>query len=335
MLNNTIVRSALALMMLAGAASAQHSPTTPTSPTTEPTHTAPATPATQPTTPEPTTTPAVTTEHTAATDEKLPTGKEVFAKFIDATGGRAAYEKLTSRTCEGTIEVKPLGVNGTVSLKQGVSKLLMKVDFADRGAVTQGNDGTYGWTTNNVEGARVLTGKEFDEILAQSQFAPELNPDTIYKSVECTAVETIDGAPCYRVETVTKNGAKRTNFYSKADGLLVKVAITMQTQRGEVQTTTRVSDYRDVDGVKVPFVATMTFSSSEALQQVMTFKTVTHNTTLAADTFTAPKEVQALIDASKSAGDTTKTTTTTTPSTTETPVKTSDATTPATTEEPK
>src|SRR5215211_1280342 len=61
---------------------------------------------------------------------KLPTVKEVLDKFVQATGGRAAIEKIQTRTMKGTVELVPMGVKGTVEVYQSApdksySKLIL------------------------------------------------------------------------------------------------------------------------------------------------------------------------------------------------------------------
>jgi hypothetical protein len=57
-----------------------------------------------------------------------------------------------------------------------------------------------------------------------------------------------------------------------------------------------MSDYREADGIKIPFVTTLSIDAGMKIEQVITITKVTHNTELPSDTFTPPKDVQELID---------------------------------------
>ena len=283
----SIVRSTLALVLFAGTALAQS--TAPAQPVTPP---APATPAapTQPAAPK--------------TDEKLPTGKEVLAKFVEVTGGKAAYEKVKTRVSEGTFELKPMGMKGTLKMmQQAPASMTLTIDIEGMGAITQGNNGTHAWNADPMQGARLLEGKELEESNRQAQLAAELYPDIIYKSVECVGVEKIGEVDCYKVEMVTKGDSKRTSYYSKADGLLLRMDMTIDSPMGEVKATSTMEDYREVDGMKVAFKAIMAISAGAKIEQIMTFTKITHNTELPATTFNPPKDVQDLIDAAKKKAD--------------------------------
>jgi outer membrane lipoprotein-sorting protein len=270
-------------MLFAGSALAQS--TAPAQPATPPAPATPAAPA-QPAAPK--------------TDEKLPSGKEVLAKYVEATGGKAAYEKVKTRVSEGTFELKPMGMKGTLKMmQQAPGSMSLSIEIEGMGTIVQGNDGKHAWNSDPMQGARLLDGKELEESNRQAQLAAELYPDIIYKSVECVGIEKIGDVDCYKVEMITKGDSKRTSYYSKADGLLVKLDMTIDSPMGEVKATTTMADYRDVDGMKVAYKAIMAISAGAKIEQVMTFTKITHNTELPASTFNPPKDVQDLIDAAK------------------------------------
>lgn len=288
MLNTSIRRSSLALMLAAGAAFGQNTPKPTPAPAPAPTSpTAPAAPAA----------PATPAQPESKTDEKLPAGKEILAKYIEVTGGRPAYEKIKTRVSEGTVEIAPLGIKGKMVLKQEApAKMVLNIDMDSIGSISQGNNGKHAWQSSAMTGASLLTGKELEESNAQAQLAAELNPDLIYKSVETKRSEKVGEVDCYVVELETKGGSKRTAYYGKTDGLLHRMDISMTSDMGTFNAQTLLSDYRDADGVKIPFKTTMVIAMGQEIRQTIAFTKVTHNAELPADTFNPPKDVQALID---------------------------------------
>lgn len=277
----SIVRSTLALVLFSGSALAQST----AQPATPPAPAAPAAPV-QPAAPK--------------TDEKLPTGKEVLAKYVEVTGGKAAYEKIKTRVSEGTFELKPMGMKGTLKMfQQAPGSMSLAIEIEGMGTIVQGNDGKHAWGSDPMQGARLLDGKELEESNRQAQLAAELQPDIIYKSIECVGIEKIGDIDCYKVEMVTKGDSKRTSYYSKADGLLVRLDMTIDSPMGEVKATTTMDDYRDVDGMKVAYKAIMAISAGAKIEQIMTFTKISHNIEVPAASFNPPKDVQDLIDAAK------------------------------------
>ena len=50
-----------------------------------------------------------------AADEPLPKGEEILDKFVDATGGKAAYLKVHNEMWKGTFELVGKGVKGVAT----------------------------------------------------------------------------------------------------------------------------------------------------------------------------------------------------------------------------
>ena len=48
----------------------------------------------------------------------LPTADTVMNQYIEATGGKAAYEKIKNRVSTGTIEIPAANLKGTIKLTQ-------------------------------------------------------------------------------------------------------------------------------------------------------------------------------------------------------------------------
>jgi hypothetical protein len=64
-------------------------------------------------------------QYTVTAQEKpdLPTADTVLNQYIEATGGRAAYEKLKNRVSTGTIELPAANIKGTILTQDIVMKL--------------------------------------------------------------------------------------------------------------------------------------------------------------------------------------------------------------------
>src|SRR5690606_8762973 len=53
----------------------------------------------------------------AATPERPPRAEEILARYIEASGGRDALRKITTRIMRGTVEVASLGATGEFEVK--------------------------------------------------------------------------------------------------------------------------------------------------------------------------------------------------------------------------
>lgn len=229
-----------------------------------------------------------------------PSAKEIIERYLEATGGRAAYEKVTSRQQTGTMEVPAQGVKGTTTIIQAApNKMLMTIDLGGFGGQRMGTDGEVVWSVDTIQGARILEGQEKVSTIRQATFNSELQWESLYKDVKAESEEMIDGKPAYAVTMVSEDGQKLTNFYDKESGLLVKSATISKNQMGEMPVQSSFTDYRDVDGLKIAHKTII--DGAMGIQIVMTIDTVKLNGELPADAFALPEEVKRALQASKPA----------------------------------
>lgn len=231
---------------------------------------------------------------------KGPSAKEIIERYIEATGGRAAYEKITSRETTGSMEIPQQGIKGSTTMVQAApNKMMMKIDLGGFGSQTTGTDGENAWSVDTMQGARILAGEEKIAMLRQSTFNSELNWEALYKEVKAESEEDVNGKPAYAVTMVTHEGQKSTNFYDKESGMLIKTMTIAKSQMGEIPMESWYSDFKEVDGVKMPHKTTI--SGAMGMQIIMTIESLKQNVALAPDAFKMPDEVAKLMEASKPA----------------------------------
>src|ERR1044072_9739501 len=91
----------------------------------------------------------------AAKPTKLPTVDKIIEKSINATGGRAAMEKITSRVTKGTIEVAAMGLKGsTEAYTKAPNKTLSLTTIGGGWPFKQGYDGKNAWGEDPGQGLR-------------------------------------------------------------------------------------------------------------------------------------------------------------------------------------
>lgn len=232
---------------------------------------------------------------------KGPSAKEIIERYIEVTGGRAAYEKITNRESVGTMEIPQQGLKGSTTMLQAApNRMLMKIDLGGFGSQTTGTDGVNAWSVDTMQGARVLEGDEKSAMLRQSTFNGELNWEKLYKEVKAESEEEVNGKPAYAVSMISLDGQKSTNFYEKESGLLVKTMTIAKSPMGEIPMESTYTEFKATDGVTMPHKTTI--SSSMGMQIVMTIDSLKQNIELAPDAFAMPEEVRKLSESSKPAG---------------------------------
>jgi zinc protease len=116
-------------------------------------------------------------------------------------------------------------------------------------------DGTTGYVIDSMQGNRDITGDQL-EAMKNAQFPnPFLNYKEMGATVELAAKEKAGDRDAYVLIGKPKAGPVVRHYIDAQTYLPVKTVIkVMVPQLGtEVEQTTETSDFRDVDGVKVPF----------------------------------------------------------------------------------
>lgn len=229
-----------------------------------------------------------------------PSAEVIMEKYIEATGGRAAYEKLTNRITVGTLDIPMQGLKGQTTMTQAApNKLAMTMDLGPIGNQRQGFDGNVAWSVDTMSGARVVDGVDRENLARQARFNAELAWKEMYKDVQAVAQVDIEGKPAYQLDMSTPDGQRVSNFYDKESGLLLMTKTMVKSQMGEVPMESFYSDYREADGVKIPHKTLI--KAAMGMEITMTIESVKHNVEMPANTFDVPAEVQKILDASKPA----------------------------------
>lgn len=217
----------------------------------------------------------------------LPTIDQILDKYVTASGGRAAIEKVTSIDAKGTIDIPDVGANGTVELFQKApDKALTIVDLGALGAQRDGFDGTAGWASDPQNGVREKGGDELTEARRAAIFGRELKMKTIYPTMTVKGREAISGKDAYVVNAAPADGPAVTLYFDVESGLMVRQIVTRSTPAGALQVDVSFSDFRPVEGVKRPFVvrqATAMFTAT------ITFTDIKQNVPIDDAIFKMPK----------------------------------------------
>jgi len=141
--------------------------------------------------------------------------------------------------------------------------------------VEQGFDGKEGWSKDSIQGIRKLTGAELTQakegaaLFAEKQLLEDLVAAEVLPELK-------EGEVTYQIVKATSKGSPpKTLFFDQSTGLLAKMITKMAVgPEGEMTTETVLSDYREVDGIQIPFE--MTIKAGPQNMQ-MKFTSITHN----------------------------------------------------------
>src|SRR5690242_1955488 len=85
--------------------------------------------------------------------DDLPKADTILDKYIEATGGKAAYEKNHTEVSTGSMEFVGKGIKGAISsYRAEPNKSYTEIDIAGIGKVKEGSDGTIAWSLSAMQG---------------------------------------------------------------------------------------------------------------------------------------------------------------------------------------
>jgi hypothetical protein len=199
--------------------------------------------------------PKATPTVTAPTSAAVPaiTADQVLENYIKAIGGREAWKKLTTRISTGTIDVPAMNLSGLVTVREKApNRSIFTVNF--NGAVfQQGFDGTIGWSNDPQNGLREQAGDELAETKRDSDFYHPLDLNQIYSKMTVTGTDKIDDRDAYVVEASSGGLGTDKIYFDAQNGLVLRIVGQHHTMEGPATFTEDFSDFREVDGIKLPY----------------------------------------------------------------------------------
>lgn len=233
---------------------------------------------------------------TNTSDKPKITADELQQKALAAAGGEANWRKITSRVVEFAMDFENQGVQAygkqyQMAPNKSAAETVFTALGKKIGSEWEFFDGTGGQDVVSFAPGTVYTGKQLDDIRLANDFYSLLNWKTNYKTIEITAVKKVGGEDAYAVTFTPEKGTAFTEYYSTTTFLLLKRegVIPSSTSAQQIPYSVEYSDYRDVDGIKMPFKTVNNNIGNGNI--VTTIKTVKHNVKID-DKIFAPKKVK-------------------------------------------
>jgi outer membrane lipoprotein-sorting protein len=220
----------------------------------------------------------------------LPKADTILEQYVEATGGRAAYEKVKSTVATGEVEIPAANLKGKLEIFEAApNRMAVVIELGPIGKTVQGTDGKTVWENSPINGERELDGPEKEAFLLQAAFNKELRWKELYASVECTDLVDVDGKPAYKVVLTPKSGNPSIEYYDKTSHLQVKGTATTKGPMGEISVDVYPSDYKKVNGILMPMTVTQKVLGQELVMRITDVK---HNVDIPASTFSPPASLK-------------------------------------------
>jgi photosynthetic reaction center cytochrome c subunit len=188
----------------------------------------------------------------AATRDPLPTADQIIDKYYQALGGLAAIDKLKSRVMKGTLTTTA-GVEIGYELSQSGSDLVLAVlNTPQTGVVERGFNGTIGWE-KSAQGIRDLGGDETAYLRRYPDLYKDIKLKDQFSRISVAGKPKIDGRDVYVLRATTTSGKREQLYFDAETGFLIRRATSTTTPVGIIPEQIDFEDYREVDGMKLPF----------------------------------------------------------------------------------
>jgi hypothetical protein len=180
------------------------------------------------------------------------TAGAVLADAVQATGGAAAWNAHATAHIKLEVTFAAMGFGGPAErFETRANKSLTVTSLPAVGEVREGSNGRVFWSQDPINGLRFLSGAEAEQARLESTWNPDLAADTLFSSV-ALANDAPAGLECLLL--TPKLGPPIRNCYDRHSHLQVLQEGTHTTPQGDVPFRSTMSDWRDVDGIKVAFV---------------------------------------------------------------------------------
>lgn len=181
----------------------------------------------------------------------LPAAEQLLDKYVAAVGGADALQKITSRVQKGTLTAFG-GQHFPVEVYSKAPGKRISIMHLQAGESITAFDGKQGWlgVPNRVH---MMSAAENDTARMDADLYFAVHVKSLYEKFRVEAGEKIDGHDTYLVVGRTENEPPLRLYFDQQLGLLLRLVRYAETPLGRNPTQIDFADYRDANGVKVPF----------------------------------------------------------------------------------
>jgi len=197
---------------------------------------------------------------TTETDPVNITAQGVINKYIYAIGGIDKFKSVMDRTTvmTGTAMSQPIEI---VVKQKYPDKLFQELRAGEVKQLLYYSNGN-GMMIIGTEKTEIEK-KELERLMMDATMHLLLNPDSFGVKAEYLGIECIDSTDCYAIKLTLPSGIRWFQYYSMQNDLKFKETKEIQTKQGLFEQETYFSDYREVNGLKFPFVIKQHFGLQE------------------------------------------------------------------------
>lgn len=212
---------------------------------------------------------------------------EILQRYEAAVGGRDAIDRVVSYHGKGTFSTSTANVTGTYEVwGKDPDKTLSTIVFPRGLVIKKGFDGTTRWLQTPAGTVKDESSTEMSEVERDADIYRAGKIKSLYAKMLMEPKARLHGREVYVVEGQPTRGPSEKLFFDVKDGLLLRWdMVRKNSKRGNVFVKVHLEDYREVDGVKVPFNVRFAFESFDVTLKMDELK---HNVDISDGLFKKP-----------------------------------------------
>ncbi len=196
----------------------------------------------------------------------FPPADQLLDKYVAAIGGADALQKVTSRVQKGTL-IAFGGQHFPVDVYSKAPEKRLSVMHLSNGDSITAFDGKQGWLSVPGRVHMMSTTENAAARIDADLYFP-LHVKTLYEKFQVDAGEKIDGHDTYLVVGRNEGQPPLRLYFDKESGLLLRFVRYGETPLGRNPTQIDYADYREANGLKIPFRWTLSRPGNQFTIQV-------------------------------------------------------------------
>jgi photosynthetic reaction center cytochrome c subunit len=202
-------------------------------------------------------------------DDKANTGpspEQLLDRYVEAAGGAAAIDKITSRVMKGTIDFGGKSIAIDIYSKDPDKRI--SFTHMPKGDSVTAFNGSEGWLGMAGRPLREMHGGDLDGASIDADLHLATHLRAMFTGMKVEGTEKIGDHEAYIVVGQREGRPPIRLFFDQQTGLLVRMVRFGETALGRLPTQIDYADYRDANGVKVPYQWTLARPSGRFTIQV-------------------------------------------------------------------
>jgi zinc protease len=180
------------------------------------------------------------------------TAENVIEQYIDALGGEERIKAINDITFNMNSEIQGMKLEMKIQQK-APDKYLSLVTMGGTIVQQQVFDGERA-KSSGMQGSMELEGDMLEEMKLQAIMNRELVYEEKGFTLNLEGIENVGGKSAYKIKITSPRNVDMTEYFDVENGLKLRTLMTQESPMGSMTQITDYEDYREVEGMKFPFM---------------------------------------------------------------------------------